>query len=396
MPATRKLLLFAIAIYALLPLPWVLWRPVGLFYDFDLARLPVIVAAFVVFTAGWMIGETFRLPGDWFAMTPEAAAGRQWVISVVAILAALACSSAANAILASMGALTIEESTGRERVPFLSTLGNAHIFALILAACLMFPSGSTRTSRWAMLLALVAAAITVGLGLVEERRTAVLLPFAVFIAVALVTGRSRMVWRLLLTAPLFVALFAFTTYDRLYQANDINEDVLVIAGDAVVGRLGNPLLILTPVLENRESSAQPFRPQTLRSVAAALPNLGLVKPPFAHSYGNEFGQQLGLLPPDNDYTGINSGWLGELLLLGGFPALLVGGAVLGWLAASCWQLISVSHPAGVFLRVMVVIFVVSGFQMEVAFPIVSLLRAAALAFGLALAEEAVATARGTR
>ena len=74
MPATRKLLLFAIAIYALIPLPWVLWRPVGLFYNFDPARLPVIAAAFVVFTAGWIVGETVRLRGDWFALTPEAAA----------------------------------------------------------------------------------------------------------------------------------------------------------------------------------------------------------------------------------------------------------------------------------------------------------------------------------
>jgi hypothetical protein len=393
MPATRKLLLFAIAIYALMPLPWVLWRPVGLFYNFDPGRLPVIAAAFVVFTAGWIVGEVLRLRGGWFALTPEAAAQRQWVVSVAAILAALACSFAADAVLASMGALTIEESTGRQRVPLLSTLGNAHIFALILAVCLMFRSASTRPSRLAVLLALVAAATTIGLGLIEGRRTAVMLPFVVFIAVALVTGRRRLVWKVLMTAPLFVALFAFATYDRLPRGEDIDEDVLVIGGDAVVGRLGNPLLILAPVLEQRESAARPFRPQTLRSVAAALPNLGLVKPPFEHSYGNEFGQQLGVLPPDNDYTGINSGWIGELLLLGGFPALLLGGAVLGWLAATCWQLVSVTHPAGVFLRVMVMIFIVSGFQMEVAFPIASLLRATALALGLALAEAAVASAR---
>ena len=396
MPATRKLLLFAIAIYALVPLPWILWRPVGLFYNFDPARLPVIVAAFVVFTAGWIVGETFRLRGDWFALTPEAAAQRRWLVSAAAILAALACSFAANAVLASMGALAIEETTGRERVPFLSTLGNAHIFALILAVCLMFRSGTVRPPRWAAPLALVAAATTIGLGLVEGRRTAVLLPFGVFIAVALVTGRTRVVWKVLMTAPLFAALFAFTTYDRLYRSDDIDADVLVIGGDALVGRLGNPLLILSPVLENRESSARPFRPQTLRSVAAALPNLGLIKPPFEHSFGNEFGQQLGILPPDNDYTGINSGWIGELLLLGGFPALLVGGAVLGWLAASCWQLLSVTHPAGVFLRVMVMIFIVSGFQMEVAFPIASLFRATVLALGLALAEAAVSSARGWR
>lgn len=396
MLATRKLLLFAIAIYALIPLPWVLWRPVGLFYNFDPGRLPVIAAAFVVFTAGWIVGETLRLRGDWFALTAEAAAQRQWVVSVAAILVALACSFAADAVLASMGALTIEESTGRQRVPLLSTLGNAHIFALILAVCLMFRSGSARPSRLAVLLALVAAATTIGLGLIEGRRTAVMLPFVVFIAVALVTGRRRLVWKVLMTAPLFVALFALATYDRLPRGDDLDEDVLVIAGDAVVGRLGNPLLILAPVLEQRESSARPFRPQTLRSVAAALPNLGLVKPPFEHSYGNEFGQQLGVLPPDNDYTGINSGWIGELLLLGGFPALVVGGAVLGWLAASCWQLLSVTHPAGVFLRVMVMIFIVSGFQMEVAFPIASLFRATMLALGLALAEAAVASARGWR
>ena len=397
MLASRRLLLLAIGLYVVLPLPWILWRPEALFYRFDLDKLPAIALAGLVFVVGWMVGEALRLRGDRFA-ADAAADDPRWPAATGAILLALACSLAANLVLYSMGALTIDESTGRARIPVVTTLASAHIFALIYSGCLIFTSRAPRLPRGMLVLALLSVAATVGVGLVEGRRTAVVLPIVVYIALAIVSGRRRLLRALLWTTPVFIALVAFTTYSRTTvneDAADIPDAAWLIAGDAAVGRLGNPLLILDPILDNIRQERQPLDPRTLQSVFADLPNFGLVNAPFETGFGNELGRDLGLLPPDNDFTGINSGWIGELLMVGGHAAVFVGAVVLAFLAASAWQLISVAHPAGLFLRVMTVIFVISGFQMEVAFPIASLVRAAAIALVLAFLERAAGWTRRT-
>jgi hypothetical protein len=225
------------------------------------------------------------------------------------------------------------------------------------------------------------------------------LPLIVYTTLVLVTGRARLLRKVAWVVPVFIALFAVTTFTRVSSGSsevDLDENVLVIAGDAVVGRLGNALLIIDPILEHMAAEPHPFDPHTLQSVAAGLPTFGLIPPPFENGYGNAFGQELGFLPSDNEFVGINSGWVGELLLLGGAVALLLGGIALASVASSCWQLISLSNPAGIFLRVMVVIFVIAGFQMEVAFPIVSIVRAAGIALILAMAERTIAQARVPR
>ena len=388
MLASRRLLLLAFTLYAILPLPWILWRPEGLFYSFDTAILPIVALAGALFVAGWMTGEAARLRGGWFA-GDAGAADQHWPAAQWAVVLGLLCSAAANVALYMMGALVIDESTGRERVPVLTTLGSAHIFSLIYSGCLLFCADKRRRpSRANVALAAASVLATIAVGLIEGRRTAVALPVVVYIALALITNRRRLLRILLWTTPLFFALVAVTTYTRTTLGEDVDvpDSALLIGGDALVGRLGNPLLILDPILDNIRNERHPLDPQTPRSIAADLPNLGLVSAPFETGFGNELGRDLGLLPQDNDFTGINSGWIGELLLYAGLPAVFLGGIVLGFLAASAWQLIAVAHPAGLFLRVMVVIFVTSGFQMEVAFPIASLVRATAIALVLAALE----------
>lgn len=398
MPATRKLLLLSVVLYALLPLPWVVWRPEGLFYRFELQLLPQIGASFALFAAGWFLGERLAPMRNAFAADTGSTPASGRPVGVAATMLALLISAAANTALYLMGALSIDEVTGRERVPVLSTLASAHIFALIYSGCLLLTASAPQRSRGPWLLCLASIAMTIGVGLLEGRRTAVVLPIIVFLALALIAGRRALALRLLWFLPVFVGLFALTTYLRVTTGDvpDLDEEVLVIAGDAVVGRLGNALLVLDPVLDHMQTERVPLDPRTPYAVLAQLPNFGLLDPPFETGFGNEFGRSLGLLPDDNDFTGINSGWIGELLLLGGLPAVFVGGAALGMLAAGGWHLVAAAHPAGLFLRVMVVIFIVSGFQMEVAFPIGSLLRAALIALVIAGAERAMRRAFARR
>lgn len=392
MPATRLLILLTIILYMLLPLPWILWRPVGLFYHFDLEHLPWIAGVVIVFGGGWIIGESLRLRGQLFQVSQPVASSQRWPVSMVAIMAALTCSLIVNTVLYSMDALVIDEISGRKRIPVLTTLGSAHIFALIYSGGLLFCRGSGRHSFLSIFLSLSSVLLTEIVGIIEKRRTAVLLPFIVYAVLAIMNCRPQVLWRFLLTIPLFLALFAFLTYGRSgsRSAGVLEEDNIILAGDMVVGRLGNPLLILDPVLTHLANEPTPFDPHTVQSIFAMLPNLGLIPPPFENGFGNEFGHQLGMLSRgDNEYTGINSGWIGELLLFGGLSGLLLGSLILGFFGSTCWYLIAETHPAGLFLRVMVVIFIVSGFQMEVAFPLVSLLRATVIAFFLAVAERIV-------
>lgn len=392
MAATRVLLLGAVALYAVLPLPWIVWRPQGLFYDFDLAWLPQIALAATVFLAGWVLGERARLGRPWFT-SDVAEADRQWPLGTLAVIAGLVVSGAANLTLAAMGALTIDETTGRVRVPVITALASAHIFSLIYGACLLTAAPARRAPRHLFVLAFMSIAMTIAVGLIEGRRTAVALPLLVYLTLAVLGRRTVMLRRTLLAFPLLVAALAVTTYMRTGSGtSDIDEAVIVVAGDAVVGRLGNALLILDPVLEHIARERSPLDPRTLQSVLSGLPNFGLMNAPFATGYGNHFGYVLGMLPAENQHTGINSGWIGELLLAGGLPAVFLGALALAALAAIAWTLLPLAHPAGLFLRVMVVIYILSGFQMEVAFPIVSLLRAGLIAVCMALGERVVSRA----
>jgi hypothetical protein len=393
-PTTRKLMLFTITLYGLLPLPWILWRPETFFYHFRVELLPQIALAALVFFLAWCGGEWLRPGGGWFAKSECDVLTRRWPVGLGAIVASLLCSAVANTVLASMGALTIDETMGRERIPILTALGNAHLFALIYSACLLLHQSDEKPSPVVALLAVASVAGTLVLGLIEGRRTAVILPLVVYAVIVVISGRKRVLKPLMFAVPAFAVLVLVATYNRAIVNADMDDgDLPLLVGDAVVGRLGNPLLMLDPVLEHRATESVPFNPRTWQSIAATLPTLGAVPAPFENGFGNEFGHQMGLLALYNELTGINSGWLGELLLYGGIPALVVGGLALGSLAASCWNLISLTNPAGVFLRVMVFIFIVSGFQMEVAYPIGSLLRALVIALVIATAEAAMAQKR---
>ncbi len=393
MPVTRILLLLSVVLYALLPLPWLLWRPEGLFYRFDPSQLPPIAALMGVFALAWALGERFHTRTPWFA--EKDVGGPSWPVARFAIFAGLLCSLAANGTLHAMDALVIDESVGRVRVPLVTTLASAHIFSLIFSACLLFTSRPQKRDPILLLLAAASTVMTIGVGLLEGRRTAVALPLVVFAALALIGGHRRALRAVLWSLPIVFLLVAATTSLRL-SADDlafIDEGVLMIVGDALVGRLGNALIILDPILDHMRTERLPLDPHTVQSLLSSLPTLGLVEQPFETGFGNALGRELGMLPPENDYTGINSGWVGELLLLGGMPAVAAGGVLLGMLAGTAWHLLSIRHPAGLFLRIMVVIFVVSGFQMEVTLPAISLLRAILIALVLAVCEYTLARVR---
>lgn len=383
MHASLKLLLSAVTIYCVLPLPWIVWRPEGIFYTFNLHLLIEISIIFGVFLAAWSIGAYIGRRQPLFQSSERSKRSAQ-TIGMWLVFATLCCSTLANGFLFSIDALTIDEITGRPRIPILTALGSAHIFGLIYSACLLFSTEKQERSKWLSLLIAATLLFTIGIGLIEGRRTAVILPLVIYLTLAIISGRTATLKKFLIISPAFVALFGFTTYFRTTGAEDsyLEEDVLFIAGDALVGRIGNALLILDPILDHRKDELNQLDPKTLSALFFNLPHFGLVRPPFETSFGNELGQQLGLLPPENDFTGINSGWIGELILNGGLAAVAIGGVLLGGLATFAWDLLPQSSSPGLFLRVMVVIFVISGFQMEIPFPIISLLRALFIALTL--------------
>lgn len=389
MQPSTVLILVALVMYVLVPLPWVIYRPEGLFYRVDLEQLPWMLTQFALFLCGWIAGTRYVRRVAWrseelghTAASQQRHEGTLVLLSVVALVVSLL----ANGYLFSIGALQIDELSGRPRIPVVTSLASAHIFALILSIAAALHRRAPRPLLvW---MAVTCAVVTIALGLLEGRRTAVALPVLVLLVIAIVRGHRRAIRWCMGLIPVAVALFLLATWMRTDTEAEYLADasIMEIAVDAVVGRLGNPLLILAPILDDAASSTTPFDPHTIQSLLSSLPNLSLIDPPFVTGFGNEFGRAMGLLPDSNDFTGINSGWVGELFMLGGPAAVAIGAAAIGYLTLFAWHLVAAQSVAATFLRVMVCVFVVSGFQMEIPFPIISLLRAMVIACGLAWLE----------
>lgn len=385
MQPSTVLILVAIVVYVFFPLPWIIYRPEGLFYQVDLQQLPWMLGQFALFFTGWIVGTRRVRHFQWQAVEYTHSASsdqRREELIVLLSMAALIVSMLANAYLYSIGALQIDEMSGRPRIPVVTSLASAHIFSLILSISAALHQRTMRPVVFWM--AATCALITIALGLLEGRRTAVALPILVLLVIAIVRGNRRAIRWCVALIPLAVTLFLIATWMRTDTEAEYLADasIMEIAVDAVVGRLGNPLLILAPILDDVGSSTRSFDPHTFQSLLSSLPNFSLIDPPFTTGFGNEFGRTMGLLSDTNDFTGINSGWVGEFYMLGGPAAVAIGAAALGYLTLFAWHLVAPNSVAATFLRVMVCVFVVSGFQMEVPFPTVSLLRAMVIACGL--------------
>ncbi len=232
-------------------------------------------------------------------------------------------------------------------------------------AALLLTGYVTVASRWTFVVAIFLIAQSVLVGVIEGRRTAAILPFVflVFLALGKDGASIRRLLRAGAIATVLITAFAIVTSIRTGSAFVI---------EMLFSRVFWPAIALNDIL-----LLQPdFDPQTWSQVGdRIMENFGGVQ---YLSTTNEFGRYMGYISPSNYVVGINYGVIGESVLAGGllFP-LILQVVLLSILSLS----MRVSELAPFNLAMLLPFLYVHGYQMEIPYTIVVLLKAGLL-FGL--------------
>jgi hypothetical protein len=388
-------LLFSYSAFLVAPSVWLIaFRPASPFYIAYMEHLGEALMLCIVFLLAywWSRQRMLRLN-----VRPVEIDYGSSVLFVV--LGCLAVSVAAKLYLLEVGRFFIQENRDTLSVAplpgIVRAVQNTHILALILAATQFFHRhGRSPIASPAALIFATAFVYFVGIELAQGRRAGVVMPFLIVLVMAWLRG--QLTARLLGTATIgAIALFVVATLGRASQSEAFNaatfgdfQDQAVLVGDLLVGRLGNPVIILTHILDHVRTATDPFNPDSVMRLGAAfLPGFLLNEDPFQMTI--EFGRYLALTPDFDELTGINTGWIGEAYLYAGLPGVALFGVLFGGAATMVSRLASSGSDVGVAMSLFTITFSVNGFQMEIAFSFFTLVRACAVFLVLGLILQAI-------
>ena len=371
------LLATSLLLYVLVPGIVMSFRSETLFYSMGSSvGLDVVFLTFLIFTLGWILGQVVAkriVPLG--CVVGEANSWPQWVAWMT-----LAVSLPINGYLVVIGNASIEAARAGSGMSALWAFKNVHLLGLLFFAAMYF--AGARNNKRAMQGFIVAAFFTAAVGLLEGRRTAVVLPILLYVSGGLFAGRVRLAQCLRMAFVLIGAILV-TTGVRLFARDEFGVDFFVIL-DSIVGRLGAPLVAVAELLESSQRLNVVFDPQTIQVLIGGLSGGTLDDKFISHSSGNDFGYAVGLLDASETFTRINIGWVGELYAGYSWPGLFLGGALFGLLVASLWRGFCNNSFLAVYGRLFLTIFVISGFQLDIPHPFLRLVRALFLGLGLCL------------
>ena len=232
-------------------------------------------------------------------------------------------------------------------------------------AALLLTGYITAASRWIQVAAIALIFQSVLIGVIEGRRTAAILPFVflVFLALGKDGASTRRLLRAGAIAVVLISAFGIVTSIRTGSA---------FVMEMLFSRVFWPAIALNDILLMQPN----FDPQTLPQVGSRImENFGGVQ---YLSTTNEFGRYMGYISPNNHVVGINYGVIGESVLAGGvlFP-LILQIVLLSILSFS----MRIASLAPFNLAMLLPFLYVHGYQMEIPYTIVVLLKAGLL-FGL--------------
>ncbi len=380
------LYLIIISIFVLIPGIFVVYfSPTGAFYRIEEECVEPALWLFNLFTLGYLLGRSLIRKFPISGMTEQLSGSVKWLVLGVAVMALIS-----KLYLISIGRFFIREDlfmdVDIEISPLIRLFQNAHLLGFVLYAIYYFRStsdhaeqadkGNNTNRRWIFF---AITGFTIGVDLLQARRAGVVLPVLI-IGWLIVLFRKKFFLPLLALAVAGASMFAITTLAR-YSGGDIGfaeESVQgsnvagTLAVDALVGRVGNPFIIATHVVNHVRTTEHPYNPKTLTRLAQFIVPFGQ-ESPFAA--GNDFGHEIGLLDQNNHLTGLNMGWVGEAYLGWGVIGVLLYGTIFG--VITHWAALKFQFQSDFSLcgKLFLLIFCINGFQMEIAYPTYTLFRA---------------------
>ncbi len=318
---------------------------------------------------------------------------RRYVLIICTIF--LALSAIAKVYLISSGMYFLENKYSDLHdlnVPgIVKYLNNIQLFSLVITSVYLVldykVAGRINIRTFLFKLFAITFLYSVFFALLQGRRFGVIFPFIVLFLVYyyLIGVKFRSLLKLSVVALIF---FMFITVFRLAQASVFAGDsgsgfsdvfsyifsdrIFYIFGgvvDSVVSRIGNSLIVLAHVSDLRNEFNWSSTFNTFELILSSLvPSVFWPDKPDT-SIGNAFGREIFLISPNNYFTKINPGWVGEFYY-NGFYQMVFGGIFMSILSSLYYCfLVRGRGVLGSVLFVQYFIFIFSGFQMEVSFSI---------------------------
>lgn len=137
--------------------------------------------------------------------------------------------------------------------------------------------------------------------------------------------------------------------------------------ESFISRLFNVYINLSRVIEFRENLYYtPFYNPFSLAFIGLIPSIFWPSKPNL-SIGNALGKELNLIHQNNDLIGINIGWIGEGYYFAGIVGVIFSSLLFCFSVLIFYKIINIHSDSGKLIILMYVIFLISGFQMELAF-----------------------------
>lgn len=379
----KKLFVYVSFLYLIIPgLYLINFSPKSVFWsiNLDLVLLQnVCIFLFIfIFLVVYSIVKTVKIP----------TVNKDFNSNVIYLaLFLLICSLYAKSYIYNAGAFFLEDkySNATNLIPrHITFMNNLHLWGFMIWFVYYFriTEGNIlkNKSYFYKFISICYFAITLIIPIIQGRRFGVIFPVLMLVGLSSFY-RKFPIKKGIKYGLLIFFIFFIITILRLSQSKIISNDnsynietlfsaidgsVMVNLLDGIVSRLGNVYIVFNRVLEYRifyglENSFNSF----LLSFQGLIPSfIWSGKPDL--SIGNTLGKELNLITWENQLTGINAGWIGEGYYNYGISGVLLAGIFYALTLGLVSKLASTNFDTGKLIFLMYFIFLVSGFQMEIA------------------------------
>lgn len=198
--------------------------------------------------------------------------------------------------------------------------------------------------------------------IIQGRRTGVILPILTVMASFILYKKSS-IKKLIALGGILIASLVSVTYNRVKNAGiSFSQDVVQILMDSILARLFNPYTVLNKVIEQGSINDISGFSLILKGFVPSFlyPN----KPDL--SIGNEFGKSIGLIRSNDNFTGINPGWLAEGYYYFNFFGIVLSAIIFSLLLSVFSKNTNLKYESSVLFLLLLIQLLSSGFQMEIA------------------------------
>lgn len=307
------------------------------------------------------------------------------IISVVIIL--LVLSLYAKYEIYNAGAFFLEDkyNDAIHNIPrHILFMNNVHLWGFIIWFVYYFKVCHGKIIRneyfYYKIISLFYFIVTIGIPIIQGRRFGVIFPILMLMGLYAFYNNIKLskfikYGIILFSTFLLITILRFSQSILLSNNNSsdftnvlatIDSSVFTNLFDGIVGRIGNVYIVLNKIIEYKElKGLSPSFNSFSLSFQGLIPSfLWSEKPEL--SIGNTLGKELGLISWSNELTGINAGWIGEGYyysnLLGVVYAAILYAATLAFFS----KIANVNYDTGKLIFLMSIVFLISGFQMEIA------------------------------